>query len=123
MTLRSFDLVQRQRRLVGWTKPEGSRSVTRPTRFGNWWRLVPAEDRKAWIVHDDERPERDTGPMDGAEAVAVAVARYEADLDANEDPRAVWVNEHLEELRGVVLLCYCDGPPCHAYVLASRANS
>lgn len=122
MSLRAFDLVQRQRRIVGYRKPEGSRSVARPGAFGNWWRIIPDDDG-LWMVTDDVRLGMNVGLLAHADARALAVDRFAADLDANEDPRAVELNRRLPELAGVVLLCYCDGPPCHAYVLASRANS
>lgn len=46
-----------------------------------------------------------------------AIERYEAWLDEQED-----LQEDLVELEGQRLGCYCKPGPCHADVLARRAN-
>ena len=87
-------------RKKGWRKPAGVVTVARPTKWGN--PFVP-------------EPRNEEGRR-------VAVARYEAWV-LGDDPRATWIREHIHELRGRTLACWCPQPgPCHAHVLARMAD-
>jgi hypothetical protein len=39
------------------------------------------------------------------------------------DPEAVWIREHVHELRGKVLGCWCAPLDCHGFVLLEMAMS
>lgn len=45
-----------------------------------------------------------------------SLADFEKWLRYSEDPRAQWINEHLEELRGNILACWCHPLGCHGGV-------
>ncbi|MBX6389775.1 MAG: DUF4326 domain-containing protein [Frankia sp.] len=101
--------VQLSRR-AGWHMPPNTIKVDRTTKFGN--------------PFDHRGPGRNR---------AIAIAEYEAWLNG-EGPDEMpaghhtvsrsWVLDHLDELAGHRLACWCplDGP-CHADVLAARANA
>lgn len=86
----------------GWRLPPGAKSVARPTKWGNPWRVG------------------------GHVTAEIAVDRFRADLlAAIEDP---WGQSHdiefrimaesLDELRGRDLACWCRiGDPCHGDAL------
>ncbi|HYF47215.1 MAG TPA: DUF4326 domain-containing protein [Acidimicrobiales bacterium] len=83
----------------GWRKPEGVVVVARPTRWGNPFAVGK-------------------GATDRAEAVE----RFEAWVQG-DDRRAVWIREHVHELAGRTLACWCPQPgPCHDLVLARMAD-
>jgi hypothetical protein len=95
-------------RKSGWRKPEGVVTVARPTRWGN-----PFVVGKAFRT-----PDGIVTPTTRAESVELFTAWVVGD-----DPRAVWIREHLHELAGRTLACWCPQPgPCHALVLARMAN-
>lgn len=109
-------------RAKGWRKPEGAVVVSRPSRWGNpftldWVRLgYPNEtDHNArivavqtfhWWLTDDKC----------------------ADMFTLIKPRRAWILEHLPELAGRDLACWCPLPKanevdwCHAAVLLLLAN-
>lgn len=93
-----------QRRVKGWRKPNGSKCVTRPSRWANsafdWQELGRAE----------------------------AVARYRATLLGDQDQARRVLGHNIADvrthLRGRPLGCYCPlGEPCHADTLIEVANS
>lgn len=87
------------RRRKGWRKPEGAVVVARPSRWGN-----------PFTVGED------------AANRGEAVAKFEAWVQG-DDPRAQWIREHVHELDGRTLACWCPQPgPCHALVLARMAD-
>lgn len=84
------------RRTKGWRLPDGAVVVTRPSRWGNPFRI-----------------------QEGTTA-AEAVARYEEWLHAQPE----FMAEVRAELAGRDLACWCrDGAPCHALVLMAVANA
>ncbi len=94
-TLTTPKRIQRKR-AKGWRMPENARSVTRPGKFGNPFRVgvdcVDAESAvrifRLWVLASEDR---------------LAVIR--------------------EELKGRDLACFCrEGAPCHADVLLKLAN-
>ncbi len=98
-----------RRRTKGWRMPEGAVSVTRPSVFGNPWRVV-------------------VGEMSASAAVDMYRRWLTGDLPHNGVAgglRRVVVLARLNELRGKDLACFCplDGQPCHADVLLELANS
>ena len=96
-------------RKKGWRKPEGVVAVARPTRWGN-----------PFVVGKPIRtPDGIVTPTDRAESVALFTAWVEGD-----DPEATWIREHVHELKGKTLACWCPQPgPCHALVLAQLADA
>jgi N6-adenosine-specific RNA methylase IME4 len=94
------------RRTKGWRKPEGGRSVARPTRWGNPFSADPGRRRDSEHMH-----------------VAELVAKYRAwVLDANRSGGPT-IAEIRRELRGRDLGCWCPlDMPCHADVLLEVAN-
>lgn len=104
--------VQLSRR-KGWRMPENTVKVARPGPWGN-----------PFVVTGKVR----AGAGIGVEYIAVptvddAVACYR-EMFVMEGPRADWLREHLNELRGKNLACWCKpGEPCHADVLLELANA
>lgn len=111
-------------RRAGWRKPEGAVVVSRPGRWGN-----PFEATKGsvgWYIYEPQSRQqfKELGSLKTrAEAQACAVSLYTAwlkgDLFAAElELRRRWILEHLGELVGRSLCCWCpDGTACHADVL------
>jgi Domain of unknown function (DUF4326) len=92
-----------QRRSKGWTKPSSGRCVSRPSRFGNPFR-VPAIR------------------LGDPDAHALAVDRYRGWITSPK--QAALLADARRELRGVDLGCYCAiGLPCHADVLIELVNT
>lgn len=86
-----------RRRVKGWRKPEGAVIVTRPSKWGNPYRV-------------------------GAEGAADALWRFEAWLNGTPEGRRL-KKAARAELKGRVLCCWCKiGDPCHADVLLHYAN-
>ncbi|HMT45554.1 MAG TPA: DUF4326 domain-containing protein [Novosphingobium sp.] len=84
-------------RRKGWRKPEGAVVVSRPSKWGNPYRVG------------------DEGPSD-------ALWRFEAWLNGTPEGRRLKMAARVE-LRGKVLCCWCAlGQPCHADVLLHYAN-
>lgn len=110
-------------RKAGWRKPEGSILVSRPGKFGNPFTLD-------WVRLDGIH-------RTDAEARVVAVQAFQAWLTDESygvqfrstwlDGRRAWILEHLHELAGKDLLCWCPLPAdgetdwCHARVLLDLA--
>lgn len=91
------------RRTKGWRKPEGCIVVSRPSKWGNPFRVGDAHPDHGW-------------PMSREEAVAL---HREAALGER------WPITHdFSELRGHDLACFCPlDQPCHASVLLELANA
>lgn len=86
-------------RKAGWRMPPNTKSVARPGKWGNPFR-----------VGDFGIPDQ-----------AAAVARYREWLDGRVSGRDRPTS--FEELRGKNLACWCrQGTPCHADVLLEIAN-
>lgn len=101
------------RRAKGWRMPEGAVKVDRTTRFGN-----------PFVVS----VRRDMGRAESVRLYRLLLGGYIC-LSCKINPvelrdRGRWIREHLEELRGKDLACWCplDGHPCHADVLLELAN-
>jgi hypothetical protein len=91
------------RRTKGWRKPVGAVVVSRPSKWGNRWRVS------------------DFAAMGIANAAQVAVETFQSALESGV--LSVTVADVRAELRGKDLLCWCKpGAPCHADVLLEVAN-
>lgn len=104
-----------QQRLRGWRMPANTRSVARPSKWGNPWRaeVVPG---LGWACVDT-RNDLTIQARDQADAHDLAVAHYRQ-----------WVQPHADTIRrdlaGMNLVCWCrPGLPCHADVLLELANA
>lgn len=116
------------RRTKGWRKPDGVVVVSRPTRWGNPFRVgVPVTpESEGWAEVAPKFAEwipgrgmQDFTPVDRAEAVAMFRVYVQ---------RKVWTHgmtEHARhELAGHDLACWCPlSAPCHADVLLELANA
>jgi len=95
--------IQRSRQR-GWRKPAGARVVTRPSKWGNPFRVGDIIDGV---------------PIDAAEAVALYSAYLDEAMRTDQGRAAL----NLATLRGVDLCCWCaPDQPCHADVLLELAN-
>ncbi len=113
------------RRARGWSKPEDAVVVSRPSKWGNPYRIRRCDnDSDAWaIVEPDGTPagvEIDyAADKDEARAGAVDAFRYErgnTTYPSDDEIRA--------ELHGKNLCCWCAlDAPCHGDVLLEIANS
>lgn len=103
------------KRVRGWRKPEGVVYVGRPTKWGNPFSVAACID---------------TGFAETvAEARPVCVFEFRSWLTnsgigwAAGEMRRAWMLEHLDDLRGRDLACWCPlDQPCHADVLLELAN-
>jgi len=120
-----------RKRTKGWRMPEGAIVVSRPSKWGNPFRVVkikyprPLQDR--WTVVDDngvDYREPPRGWLDKRHAAQKAVSLFRMDIELGlaEYPP-------LSDLRGHDLVCWCpledaDGNhvPCHADSLLYLAN-
>ena len=110
------------RRTKGWRKPEGAIVVSRPSKWGNPWRV--SNEAGTWDV------------TIGAETVAIRINQADAIAEAVRLHRewylGLGVHRSIRELRaGVIrnslggrdLACWCPpDQPCHADVLLELAN-
>jgi hypothetical protein len=115
-----------QRRTKGWRLPLNAKSVARPSKWGNPWRVVREDCNLGGMCWAVAGPGYTTGHLD-SEVVAreIAVRRFED-----------WIPDHWRgrrgliaiELRGLDLACWCPLPEpgetdyCHAAVLLREAN-
>lgn len=91
-------------RKKGWRKPEGAVVVARPSVWGNPYKVAKFD------------------PAKRLESYEKAVDAYRQFV-ASDHPRAVWIREHVHELAGKTLACWCPQPgPCHAHVLVEMAD-
>ena len=98
-------------RAKGWRLPANAVNVARPTRWGNPF-LVGQHGDAAECVHLYARM------LGGCYAVVDGLSVS----DLRE--RARWIREHLAEIRGRDLACWCRlDKPCHADVLMEVANA
>lgn len=124
--------------------PENAVSVARPSRWGNWYKVVQLGDRyrdqerfiaalpdpDAYLVEQIDKWGMRTGSQwggfaDKSEAIAFAVELHRrsmlatrADLDG-----LIHHKHYLQDLRGKDLACWCPlDQPCHADVLLELAN-
>lgn len=87
-----------QKRTKGWRKPPNSVVVSRPSKWGNPFKIDAGHDRAA-VVHSFRKWIR------------------------GDDPLAVSMRGAAHELRGKDLLCFCPVPgPCHGDILLELAN-
>jgi len=88
----------RRKRVKGWTMPGNTVYVGRPTAWGN-----------PFTVDDYGRQS--------------AVNEFKRWVTQSSNERAVWIREHIYELKGKDLACWCPlDSPCHADVLLELAN-
>lgn len=88
----------------GWRMPPNTVSVARPTKWGNPFKVTPERSQLSAV---------------GAFRTWLAVDGCTAGIQE----RKKWVLEHLEELRGKNLACWCKpNSACHADVLLAIAN-
>ncbi len=126
--MRAPKRIQRKR-TKGWRLPENTIVVTRPSRWGNPWRIVPVTDHHfpfadaADVTHIEGnrsagRFERITrSPHTGAPYWAAQMFRQHV----GETPGLL--EQIRAELRGHDLACWCPlDQPCHADVLLEIAN-
>ena len=89
----------------GWRMPANTVKVSRPGKWGN-----------PFVVG----PERTQGEAVGAFRLWLTIDGVTAGIPE----RKQWMLEHLHELRGKNLACWCKkGTPCHADVLMELANN
>lgn len=97
-----------RRRTKGWKLPNGAVIVTRPTVYGNPWRVGAAG-------------------FDGVDTAEEAVALFTAALEGGflqqDSGEVLTVDRVRVDLAGRDLACFCPlDQPCHADVLLRVAN-
>lgn len=130
-------------RRKGYKKPAGAVVCSRPTKWGNWYRLTKVRwhnGKTVWSVVDVDAPReaRHAQAFDRElEARQDAVGAFEEDLDGGYVPE--FVDDVKRELAGKSLCCWCrlcpkhkegrpwdvecsDCPPCHVDILLRVAN-
>lgn len=130
-----------RKRTKGWTMPDNTVYVGRPTRWGN--PFVVTQVREQWSRYIEHLPdpdaymvsrvdkrgfrtgERFAGFTTRTEATEFAVTLFRANLMATRlEPNGIAHHKMwLSELRGKNLACWCPlDQPCHADVLLELAN-
>jgi hypothetical protein len=90
-------------RKIGWRKPENTVVVSRPTKWGNPFKVISETS----IAHSR----------------AGVVELYRDWLENLGGPKAEIIMRDIEKLRGKNLACWCPlDQPCHADVLLELAN-
>lgn len=107
------------RRTKGWRKPEGAIVVARPSKWGNPFTIAGAIESEF--------------ASDEAAARVLCVEAFRSVIrwgmhsewwHFNNATRIEWMRDHLGELRGHDLACWCPlDQPCHADVLLELANA
>lgn len=101
-------------RRKGWRKPEGVITVSRPTRWGNSWKV--GDGPNTWTVDPGGIINRDPKPPLTLEQ-AITSFRNSLEYQLADDPNL------LNGLRGRDLACWCRlDVACHADVLLELAN-
>jgi hypothetical protein len=99
-------------RRKGWRRPQGAVNVSRPTQWGNPWRIGSTD----WTVLPGGKIDKTPHPPLTAEQ---AVASFRNSIEADPDRQAII----RRELGGKDLACWCPlDQPCHADVLLQIAN-
>jgi len=114
-------IVAQRKRTKGWRKPPDSVCVTRPGPWSNPFKvgaeLVAEDDEYGLVIWNVDTHE---------DAIGLFVRWVnEVTSFANEtDDRRDYILDHVRELQGKTLLCWCPQPgPCHAHVLAAMADA
>jgi hypothetical protein len=79
--------------------------IDRATRWGNPFKLGASP----------------TSPLSPEEERELVINRYREWATTSQDGRARWIREHVHELRGKTLGCWCSPKPCHGDVLLELA--
>jgi hypothetical protein len=107
--------IQRSR-VAGWRMPPHTKSVTRPHKFGNPYKIVEM-DGAFFIMRDDMT----ICVCDTKEEAQIQAVNCFCDYLDYMQPSDL--DELLAELRGWNLACYCPiGTACHGDVWLERAN-
>jgi hypothetical protein len=61
--------------------------------------------------------------LSGETARLAVIASFELWVQNADDAAAVWIREHVHELRGKTLACWCKPADCHGDVLAAMADA
>lgn len=115
-----------RKRVKGWRKPEGAICVTRPGRWGNPFKVVPAGTEPGLFSRRRERVWTVEGP--GTFFQGTGTREWAADYAVRLYRRWLLgsmkrVQDLVPLLRGHDLCCYCAlDQPCHADVLLELAN-
>lgn len=108
-------------RKKGWRKPEGAIVVSRPSRWGNPFSIIPEGPGRFRVEGEPGTPERLGAPRwhpTKHAAATDAVARYRKWLFHQQRCENL-----IPELAGHDLCCWCPlDQPCHADVLLELAN-
>lgn len=105
-----------RKRTRGWRMPEGAVCVTRPGPWGN--PFENAFEFRAWL----------TAPQSIVTVLHYLLLSRSGVSTEKAEHRRQWILEHLPELRGKDLLCWCSVSECgrevqcHADVLLQLAN-
>jgi hypothetical protein len=109
-----------RKRTRGWKMPANTVYVGRPSKWGNPWtvenaiasglfqpcacRKIVVDCYRGWLGEHGTRTD-------------------EFPIYKKLESKRAWILEHLHELRGKNLSCWCnEGEPCHADVLLELAN-
>ena len=98
------------KRTRGWRKPEGAIVVSRPSRWGNPWKIGPETVPEEVVAEYRAAVWRATGAIRmGSKSVGETYIPSEEEIQ--------------RDLRGHDLACWCPlDEPCHADVLLEIAN-
>ena len=103
-------------RAKGWRKPPGAVVVSRPSRWGNPFPAGKFGHEEAVRLHRDWILFRDPAAQD------VYIVTSASGRQSRYD--RLWMREHLAELRGMTLCCYCEPDElCHADILLELARA
>lgn len=110
----------------GATHPEGMVKVDRSGPWGNPFRLG-----RSFTIRQGDNPPSVATPHNNTVSVALFDRWLERDehgwmiqVDEIDDAQRDWILEHVHELAGLPLGCWCsvDEPACHGRVLARLAG-
>jgi hypothetical protein len=108
-----------RKRTRGWRKPDGAVVVSRPSKWGNPWRVV--EHPMGWGIQHERSTALIAAWPTRHGAAAQAVSFYCRALQTGQ--LEVVPLEVTRELAGRDLACWCPlDQPCHADVLLEIAN-
>ena len=104
-----------RKRTRGWRMPPGCVYCGRPSKWGNPF------DWRYWRDYGDTVTEANAFVT---QQFRDCLLGYDEPIDPDKAERMAWIREHVGELRGHDLCCWCRlNEPCHVDALLEAANA
>lgn len=75
------------------------------------------------VLIDRRTPWGNPFPMDNGNTRDEVVNQFDLWVHISDDPKAVWIRDHIHALKGKRLACHCAPLACHGDILAEMADA